>query len=87
MEEKLHPIVQSLRELESDQQLPKSLKLKIGTAIRTLEQNNELSMRVSRALNELEELTDDQNMQAYTRTQLFNIISMLEAVTSSEKLV
>ncbi|MBI4147981.1 UPF0147 family protein [Candidatus Woesearchaeota archaeon] len=83
MEEKLQPIVQSLRELESDQQLPKSLKQKIGTAIRTLEQNNELSMRVSRALNELEELTDDQNMQAYTRTQLFNIISMLEAVTSS----
>ena len=80
MDEKLALIIQSLRELEEDTQVPKHVKIRIANTIKTLDQTSELSIRVSRALSELEELSDDVNMQAFTRTQLFNIVSMLEAI-------
>lgn len=80
MDEKLLVVIQSLRELEEDTQVPKNVKVRIANTLKTLEQTSELSIRISRALSELEELSDDANMQAFTRTQLFNIVSMLEAI-------
>ncbi len=80
MDEKLLFVIQSLRELEEDTQVPKNVKVRIANTIKTLEQTSELSISVSRALSELEDLADDVNMQAFTRTQLFNIVSMLEAI-------
>ncbi|MBU0461926.1 MAG: UPF0147 family protein, partial [Nanoarchaeota archaeon] len=38
----------------------------------------ELSIRINKALSELDEISDDTNLQAYTRTQIWNIASMLE---------
>ncbi len=80
--EKILVAINSLRELAADTQIPKNIKLRIGKTIRTLEQNSELSIRVSRALCELEEIVDDANMQPFTRTQIFNIVSMLETASS-----
>jgi uncharacterized protein (UPF0147 family) len=68
-----------LRELEQDSTVPKNAKVKIGGTIRLLEQNNG-KMDVSKALNDLETLSDDVNMPAHLRTQLFSVVSLLEIV-------
>ena len=73
-------VVAALRELEQDTQVPKNVKNKIITTIQTLEQNTDVSIKVSRALQHLEELTEDNNMHSYTRTQIFNIVSLLEVI-------
>ncbi len=78
--EKILAVINLLRELEADTQIPKNIKQRVGQTIKTLEQNSELS--VSRALSELEVTLEDVNMQTFTRTQLFNIVSMLEAINS-----
>ncbi len=70
----------ALKELESDSQIPKNVKAKIASTIQTLEQEGETSIKVSRALQELEQLAEDNNMQSYTRTQIFNIVSLLEVL-------
>ena len=81
MDEKLVTVITLLRELEDDNSVPKNIKNKISLTIKDLEKSTEeTSIKVSRALHVLEELTDDSNMQAYTRTQLFNIVSALEMV-------
>jgi len=81
MDEKLVTVITMLRELEEDNSVPKNIKNKISLTIKDLETSTEeTSIKVSRALHVLEELTDDSNMQAYTRTQLFNIVSALEIV-------
>lgn len=81
MDEKLVTVITLLRELEDDNSVPKNIKNKISLTIKDLEKSTEeTSIKVSRALHVLEELTDDNNMQAYTRTQLFNIVSALEIV-------
>ena len=74
----LNQAITALRELREDSTIPKSLQGKVANIIKVLEQGDSIS--VSRALHELEEMTGDNNMQSYTRTQLFNIVSLLEVV-------
>lgn len=73
-------VIAALRELEQDGQVPKNIKATIVNTIKALEQDGEMSIKVSRALQQLEQLTEDNNMQAYTRTQIFNIVSLLEVL-------
>lgn len=78
--DQLTMVIAALRELEQDNQVPKNIKTKITSTISFLEQDGETPIKVSKALQELEQLTDDSNMQAYTRTQIFNIVSLLEVI-------
>ncbi len=78
--DQLTMVIAALRELEQDNQVPKNIKTKITSTITVLEETGEMPIKVSRALQELEQLTEDNNMQAYTRTQIFNIVSLLEVI-------
>jgi uncharacterized protein (UPF0147 family) len=78
--DELTMVIAALRELEQDNQIPKNVKSKITGTITVLQQDGEMPIKVSRALQELEQLTEDNNMQAYTRTQIFNIVSLLEVI-------
>lgn len=78
--DQLTMVVAALRELEGDNQVPKNVKTRISNTIQALEKDGEMSIKVSRAMQELEQLTEDNNMQSYTRTQIFNIVSLLEVI-------
>ncbi|HSU72529.1 MAG TPA: UPF0147 family protein [Candidatus Binatia bacterium] len=67
-----------LRELEQDSQTPKNAKAKINGTIKLLEARGK--MDISKALNDLESLSDDVNIPAHMRTQLFSVVSLLEIV-------
>ena len=73
-------ILASLKELSEDSAVPKNVKSAMLQTMHLLESSEELSIKVSRALHLLEEVADDANVQAYTRSQLLNIVSMLEVV-------
>ena len=75
--ESIEPV---LNELKEDVTVPKNVKLKIEKVIGILKKNSEVTIKVSKALNELEEVADDVNLQSYTRTQVWNVISALEKV-------
>jgi len=75
-------VIAELKELLEDASVPKNVKESIERVIKTLEENGDLSIRVNKALNDLDEIADDINMQAYTRTQIWNIVSMLEKFSS-----
>ncbi|MBW2973492.1 UPF0147 family protein [Candidatus Woesearchaeota archaeon] len=80
-QDKITTVIAMLREVEEDSCVPKNVKSKISLTIKDLETSQEeRSIKISRALHALEELTEDNNMQADTRTQLFNIVSELEIV-------
>ena len=71
-------LIKSLNELHDDSCVPKNVRLKIVTIIHLLKENSEFPIRANKALNELSEIANDVNIQSYTRTQIWNIISMLE---------
>lgn len=76
----LDAIFSALQELSEDNTVPRNVKSKVEQVLKILNENTEVSIRVNKALNELEEIANDSNMQTYTRTQLWNIISLLEKV-------
>lgn len=76
----LDAIFSALQELNEDNTVPRNVKSKVEQVLKILNENTEVSIRVNKALNELEEIANDTNMQTYTRTQLWNVISLLEKV-------
>lgn len=81
MEQKsVESIEPALNELREDVSVPKNVKLKIEKVIGILKKNSEITIKVSKALNELEEVADDVNLESYTRTQIWNVISALERI-------
>lgn len=74
----LKPVINTLSEIEGDTTIPKNIRKTIQKVIDTLNDNLEIPVRINKALDELEKIADDINIQPYTRTQLWNIISLLE---------
>ena len=71
-------IIMLMRELEQDTGIPINTKKKIVNGINTLNQEMDTSIKVSKVIHEIEEVSQNNNMESYTRTQLWNIVSLLE---------
>jgi len=80
-DERILNIIEALQELTTDGSVPKNVKSKLEIVVNTLKQESEeISIRVNKALSELDEVSEDSNLQSFTRTQLWNIASMLEMI-------
>lgn len=71
-------VITSLSEIKEDITVPKNVRSKIESIIVTLKEDIELSIKINKTLNDLDELSNDVNLQSYTRTQIWNAISLLE---------
>ena len=82
MDERVQNIVEALQELSSDSTVPRNIKSKVEEVIKILREENgqDISIRINKALSTIDEISDDTNLQAYTRTQIWNIASMLEMI-------
>jgi len=74
----LDAVVSSLSEVREDATVPRNVRTKIESVVSTLKEDTELPIKINKALNELDELSNDINLQSYTRTQIWNVMSMLE---------
>ena len=73
-------LIEELVMILEDESIPKNVKTKIESAIAALQQDAvEESIRANKALQELDDLSDDPNIPSYIRPQLWNIVSQLEA--------
>ncbi len=70
--------VAALKELECDNTVAKNIKLKVQEIIAVLEKNEGLTFRTVKALDEIEELTNNPHLDQQMRTQLWNVASILE---------
>ena len=73
-------VIELLTELKKDSTVPKNVKDRIDSTIKHLEDEEETAIKVNRALHDLEEVADDANLQPFTRTQIWNIVSLLEKI-------
>ena len=77
----IEEIIATIAELQDDSTVPKNVKEKVHDILQTLkDEKAELSMRVDKALQILDDVAEDSNLQSYTRTQIWNIVSMLEKI-------
>lgn len=75
----LSEVITSLTAILEDSGIPKSVRNTIMQTIETLQQSSD-RVSINRALSLLEEVADSVNMQPDHRSQLFNVVTMLETV-------
>ena len=78
----LDPIVKLLNGIIEDRTVPRNIRSAAEESKKELteESNNSWDIRLSSAISILDDIINDPNMPMYTRTQIWNVVSMLEAV-------
>ncbi len=80
MTQELDSIIEVLTDLLEDNTVPRNVKSKLQVIIDALKDSTDLSLKINKALSILDEISDDNNLQSYARTQIWNITSMLESL-------
>ena len=73
-------VLEELKELSGDRTVPKNVRAETEGAITILESSSEVNIKKASVMQILDEISNDPNLPQYTRTQIWNIVSMLEKV-------
>ncbi len=80
-EETIGQVIESLSQMQADITVPKNVRLKIENAIHALQADTKnIKVKIDKSLQELDNLDEDPNIPVYTRTQIWNIVSLLESL-------
>lgn len=75
-----------LEQIKNDRTVPKNVRSSIEIAQNDLkDKTKDMLIKINSAISILEEASNDTNIPTYTRTQIWNIISMLEILNEKEK--
>lgn len=78
-------IIQALVQIKDDRTVPKNIRSSCEECIRDLQdEKDDISVRLSTCISMLDEVSNDPNIPSYTRTQIWNIVSMLEALQHTD---
>ncbi|MBI2667175.1 UPF0147 family protein [Candidatus Woesearchaeota archaeon] len=72
-------ILDLLLQLEQDITIPRNIRTKLKTTLELLDENTDIAIRVDKSLQELDEIVEDPNVPSYARTQIWNVMSLLES--------
>jgi|TARA_Y100000310_G_scaffold343088_1_gene449136 hypothetical protein len=78
--EQFREIIVLLNELNKDDCVPKSVRLKIKSIHSNLIKEDSISMKVDRSLQELDDLSEDVNIPLHIKSQIWDIVSKLESI-------
>lgn len=80
MSPEINSVIDIIEELKDDSGVPKNIKDKLNSIVAVLKEDGDISIKVNKVLHDLDEVADDVNLEPYTRTQIWNIVSVLEKV-------
>ena len=81
MEERLSQAVEIINQILEDRTVPKNIReLADKSKINLIDKNTDLSVRIDKAIQLLDKISEDTNMPVYTRTQVWNIVTLLESL-------
>jgi hypothetical protein len=80
----LEEIKEIVAELAQDRKIPRNVRAVLENAVKELE-NESLpeKTRVNTVITMLDEISNDPNLQPFSRTEIWNVVSMLEMVQKS----
>lgn len=79
MYEQLPQILQLLEQVAMDRTVPRNIRTSAEQVTEAIKNEKEpMDLRISSAIHILDEVSNDPNIPLYTRTQIWNIVSMLE---------
>ena len=74
-------VLELLNAIEEDTTVPKNVRFKVNETISFIkeDENSSVEVVIDRAIQSLDELSNDPNIPMFTRTQLWSAISALES--------
>ncbi|MFZ8830524.1 MAG: UPF0147 family protein [Candidatus Aenigmatarchaeota archaeon] len=82
---KYKPVIEILDSIINDRGVPKNIKEAVERARNALMSKEDEELKINTAIITLDEIANDQNMPLYTRTQIWNAVSLLEQIKAKEK--
>ena len=82
--EELTEVIEIIEEIGGDTSVPKNVKQILTDMKKSFEADCEIKLKVDDAMQRLEELSINPNILSHTRTQLWNITSVLEDLSKTE---
>ena len=74
-------VLKILNTINGDSTVPRNVKIKIQEVGLILKSDSENSaLQINKVLQEIDDLSEENNIPDYTRTQLWNIASLLETI-------
>ena len=80
--ERLEQVKELLIQISEDRTVPRNIRESAKKSKEILDSQEDLTVRVDRAIQILDEVSDDPNLPAYTRTQIWSVVSALESILS-----
>ncbi len=74
-----------LDEINDDRTVPRNIRNMITEAKNNLNGKQDIAVRINTAISILDEVANDSNIPTYTRTQVWNVVSMLEVMNEKAK--
>ena len=73
-------ISELIKQVSEDKTVPRNIREKCLEAITILkDEKNPVDIRINTVISYLDEMSNDPNIPMYTRTQIWNIVSLLES--------
>jgi len=81
--EEINNIVEQINEMQDEKDIPKNIKTKLLEVAQILKNDGEeVSLKIDKALSELEEISEDVNIPTHVRMYIYNLSSVLESIRS-----
>jgi uncharacterized protein len=75
-----------LDDIAEDRTVPRNIRTMIGETKKHLNnEKDDMAVRINSAVSILDEVSNDPNIPTYTRTQIWNIVSLLEIMHNGSK--
>ncbi len=81
LDEKIENVLITLDRIQQDITIPRNIREKIRTATTFLKEDNlDIAIKIDKSLQELDDLSEDPNVPAYAKTEIWNVVSLLESI-------
>ncbi|MEM5883124.1 MAG: UPF0147 family protein [Candidatus Aenigmatarchaeota archaeon] len=76
----MEQVMALLEKIINDRTVPKNIRKAAEDSKNVLNSNEAPEVKISTAISILDEIINDPNMPMYTRTQIWNVVSLLEEI-------
>ena len=74
-------IISLIQQVANDRTVPRNIRTLCEDSIKILQNEKEdLAVRINTVISSMDEVSNDPNIPTYTRTQVWNIVSLLESI-------
>jgi len=83
--DQMEDVLGMIKELAEDRRVPRNIRALIQQALDSLNDPKEpKAVKLSTAISLLDEATNDPNIPSHTRTQIWNLVGVLESMQSQD---